>query len=441
MLWYKFLKFIYFCCGFLLIVLDEVIIDGYKCVLIVIDCFLFNNGYVDQIIFVLKVVGVEMEVFFEVEVDLMLIIVCKGVDLVNFFKLDVIIVLGGGFLMDVVKIMWVMYEYLEIYFEELVLCFMDICKCIYKFLKMGVKVKMVVIIIIFGIGFEVMLFVVVIDDVIGQKYLLVDYVLILDMVIVDVNLVMDMLKLLCVFGGLDVVIYVLEVYVFVLVFEFFDGQVLQVLKLLKEYLLVFYYEGFKNLVVCECVYSVVIIVGIVFVNVFFGVCYLMVYKLGFQFYILYGLVNVLLICNVICYNVNDNLIKQIVFSQYDCLQVCCCYVEIVDYLGFFVSGDCIVVKIEKLLVWLESIKVELGILKFICEVGVQEVDFLVYVDKLFEDVFDDQCIGVNLCYLLIFELKQILLDIYYGCEFVEGEVGVKVEVVLVKVEKKVKKFV
>lgn len=47
MLWYKFSKFIYFRRGFLLIALDEVIIDGYKRAFIVIDRFLFNNGYVD----------------------------------------------------------------------------------------------------------------------------------------------------------------------------------------------------------------------------------------------------------------------------------------------------------------------------------------------------------------------------------------------------------
>lgn len=87
--------------------------------------------------------------------------------------------LGGGLLMDVVKIMWVMYEYLDIYFEELVMCFMDICKCIYKFFKMGKKVEFVCIIIILGMGLEVILFVVVIDDKIGVKYLLVDYELIL----------------------------------------------------------------------------------------------------------------------------------------------------------------------------------------------------------------------------------------------------------------------
>lgn len=115
----------------------------------------------------MKVVGVEIEVFFEVEADSILSIVRKGVELVNFFKLDVIIALGGGFSMDVAKIMWVMYEYSEIYFEELALRFMDIRKRIYKFSKMGVKAKMIVVIIIFGIGFEVISFAVVIDDVIG----------------------------------------------------------------------------------------------------------------------------------------------------------------------------------------------------------------------------------------------------------------------------------
>lgn len=79
--------------------------------------------------------------------------------------------------------------------------------------------------------------------------------------------------------------------------------------MLKEYLFFSYVNGVKDLIVCEKVYNVVIIVGIVFVNVFLGVCYLMVYKIGVEFYLLYGLVNVLLIVNVVCYNVNDNLIK------------------------------------------------------------------------------------------------------------------------------------
>lgn len=77
----------------------------------------------------------------------------------------------------------------------------------------------------------------------------------------------------------------------------------------KEYLLLSYVNGVNDLIVCEKVYNVVIIVGIVFVNVFLGVCYFMVYKIGNVFYLLYGLVNVLFIFNVVCYNVNDNFIK------------------------------------------------------------------------------------------------------------------------------------
>ncbi|WP_180807524.1 hypothetical protein, partial [Klebsiella pneumoniae] len=42
-------------------------------------------------------------------------------------------------------------------------------------------------------------------------------------------------------------------------------------------------------------------------------------------------------------------------------------------------------------------------------------------------------------YPLISELKQILLDTYYGREFVEGEAGAKAEVAPVKAEKKAKK--
>ena len=97
-------------------------------------------------------------------------------------------------------------------------------------------------------------------------------------------------------------------------------------------------------------------------------------------------------------------------------------------------------QIEKLLAWLESLKAELGIPKSIREAGVQEADFLAHVDKLSEDAFDDQCTGANPRYPLISELKQILLDTYYGREFKEGDVAaVKTEAPVIKADKKAKK--
>ena len=64
-------------------------------------------------------------------------------------------------------------------------------------------------------------------------------------------------------------------------------------------------------------------------------------------------------------------------------------------------------------------KTQLGIPTSIREAGVQEADFLAKVDKLAEDAFDDQCTGANPRYPLIAELKQIMLDTFYGREYAE----------------------
>ncbi|AYY80849.1 MULTISPECIES: bifunctional acetaldehyde-CoA/alcohol dehydrogenase [Proteus] len=422
MLWHKLPKSIYFRRGCLPIALEEIATDGKKRAFIVTDGFLFNNGYVDEVTRVLKKFGVETEVFFEVEADPTLSVVRKGAEQMNSFKPDVIIALGGGSPMDAAKIMWVMYEHPETHFEELALRFMDIRKRIYKFPKMGVKAQMVAITTTSGTGSEVTPFAVVTDDETGQKYPLADYALTPDMAIVDANLVMNMPKSLCAFGGLDAVTHALEAYVSVLANEYSDGQALQALKLLKEYLPASYHEGAKNPVARERVHNAATIAGIAFANAFLGVCHSMAHKLGSEFHIPHGLANALLISNVIRYNANDNPTKQTAFSQYDRPQARRRYAEIADHLELSAPGDRTAAKIEKLLAWLEEMKSSLGIPASIREAGVQESDFLARVDKLSEDAFDDQCTGANPRYPLISELKQLLLDSYYGREFNEHPV-------------------
>ncbi|EHD21581.1 MULTISPECIES: bifunctional acetaldehyde-CoA/alcohol dehydrogenase [Brenneria] len=428
MLWHKLPKSIYFRRGSLPIALEEVASDGAKRAFIVTDRFLFNNGYVDQVANVLKNQGLETEVFFEVEADPTLSIVRKGAEQMNSFKPDVIIALGGGSPMDAAKIMWVMYEHPDTHFEELALRFMDIRKRIYKFPKMGVKAKMIAVTTTSGTGSEVTPFAVVTDDATGQKYPLADYALTPDMAIVDANLVMNMPKSLCAFGGLDAVTHALEAYVSVLANEYSDGQALQALKLLKENLPTSYHEGARNPVARERVHNAATIAGIAFANAFLGVCHSMAHKLGSEFHIPHGLANAMLISNVIRYNANDNPTKQTTFSQYDRPQARRRYAEIADHLGLTAPGDRTAQKIEKLLKWLEEIKADLGIPTSIREAGVQEADFLAKVDKLSEDAFDDQCTGANPRYPLISELKQILLDAYYGRKFSEHTVQETAEV-------------
>ncbi|GAA0536490.1 acetaldehyde dehydrogenase/alcohol dehydrogenase [Rhizomicrobium palustre] len=415
MLWHKVPKSIYFRRGAMVEAFKE--LAGKKKALIVTDHFLFANGYTDEIVRLAKEQGLDVDIFNEVEADPTLSIVRKGVLKANAFQPDVIIAVGGGSPMDAAKIIWVMYEHPEVHFEDLALRFMDIRKRIYKFPKMGIKAEFIAIPTTSGTGSEVTPFAVVTDDSTGQKYPLADYELMPTMAIVDANLVMNLPKSLTAFGGVDAITHALEAYVSVMANEYSDAQALQALKLLREYLPASYKEGAANAVAREKVHNGATIAGIAFANAFLGVCHSMAHKIGAAFHIPHGLANALLICNVIRYNANDNPTKQTAFSQYDRPKARARYAQIADHLGLggARTGD----KVNNLIAWLEGLKKELNIPASIQAAGVSEADFLAQLDEVAVKAFDDQCTGANPRFPLMSELKQILLDSYYGRAYVD----------------------
>jgi acetaldehyde dehydrogenase/alcohol dehydrogenase len=419
MLWHKLPKSIYFRRGSLPIALAD--LQGKKRAFLVTDRFLFNNGYADGTITILKANGMEVQVFFDVEADPVLSTVKKGAESMNSFQPDVIVALGGGSPMDAAKIMWVMYEHPETEFSDLALRFMDIRKRIYKFPKMGQKAEMVCIPTTSGTGSEVTPFAVVTDDKTGAKYPLADYELTPHMAIIDANLVLNMPKSLCAFGGYDAVTHALEAYVSVLANEYSDGQALQALKLLKEYLPLSYAHGANDPIAREKVHNAATIAGIAFANAFLGVCHSLAHKLGAEFHLPHGLANALLIADVVRYNANDNPTKQTAFSQYDRPQARRRYAEVAEHLGLDRPGDRTAQKIERLLAWLEELKTNLDIPKSIKAAGVSEADFLARLDAVAIDAFDDQCTGANPRFPLINELKDVLTASFYGKPYVEGE--------------------
>mgnify|MGYP000110980215 CR=1 FL=1 len=139
------------------------------------------------------------------------------------------------------------------------------------------------------------------------------------------------------------------------------------------------------------------------------------------------------------YNANDNPTKQTAFSQYDRPQARRRTLK--SPITWASPHQATAPQRKSRNCWhgWKALKLSWVFRKSIREAGVQEADFLAHVDKLSEDAFDDQCTGANPRYPLISELKQILLDTYYGREFVEGEAGAKAEVAPVKAEKKAKK--
>ena len=104
---------------------------------IVTDESMVSLGYIDKVLYHLRKrnVYVHSEIFSEVESDPSFETINKGVKMMNEFKPDVIIAVGGGSPIDAAKGMWLFYEHPDADVEGLKLKFMDIRKRTYKFPK------------------------------------------------------------------------------------------------------------------------------------------------------------------------------------------------------------------------------------------------------------------------------------------------------------------
>ena len=423
MLWHKLPHSIYFRRGCLPVALRE--LSDKKRAIIVTDNFLFSSGMANQIIKVLEAQGTQVEVFFDVSADPKMTTVKQLAKLMTSFKPDTIIALGGGSPMDAAKVAWVMYEHPEVDFADLAMRFMDIRKRIYTFPKMGSKANLVCVPTTSGTGSEVTPFAVVTDDIANIKYPIADYELTPNMAIVDANLVMTLPKSLCAWGGIDAIVHALEAYVSNMHNEFSDGQAIEALKILKGNLVESYKHGAQAPLARERVHSAATLAGIAFANAFLGVCHSMAHKLGSEFHIPHGLANAMLITNVLRYNANDNPSKQATFSQYDRPVSLCRYAQIADCLNLTDENDkTSQQKFEKLLNWVQSVLDDCDIPKSIKEYGlkynVSEEQFLAAIDRVSVMAFDDQCTGANPRLPLIKEIKQLLLDSFYGRPYTEA---------------------
>ena len=415
MQWHKLPKAIYFRRGCLPFALED--LAGHHRCLIVTDRFLLDNGPVEALTQLLKKQGLDVACFSGVSADPTLAVVRQGLALANTFEPDVILAFGGGSPMDAAKIMWVLYEHPAIHFDDLALRFMDIRKRIYTFPKMGGKAILVAVPTTSGTGSEVTPFAVVTDEVTGVKYPIADYELTPTIAIVDANLVMHLPKTLTAYGGIDAVSHAMEAYGSVMANEYTDGQALQALKMLQEYLPSAFQNGATDALARERVHNAATIAGIAFANAFLGVCHSLAHSLGAAFHLPHGLCIALLLPNVIRYNAADIPAKQTAYSHYDRPKGVQRYAQIARHLGLHALHDhqCV----ERLVAWIEELKRTLEIPVSMQAAGLNEADFLAQVDAIAAGAFDDQCTGANPRVPLILELRQLLLDSYYGRAFEE----------------------
>ena len=415
MLWFRAPEKVYIKRGCLPVALEELknVMDK-KRVFIVTDKFLYENGYTKCITDKLDEMGIEHATFSNVEPDPTLASAKEGTKIMESFKPDCIIAIGGGSPMDAAKIMWVLYEHPEISFADMAMRFMDIRKRVYTFPKMGEKAYFIAVPTSAGTGSEVTPFAVITDEQTGTKYPLADYELMPKMAIVDADLMMNAPKGLTSASGIDAVTHALEAYASMMATEFTDGLAKEALKNIFEYLPRAYEKGANDPEAREKMANAATMAGMAFANAFLGICHSMAHKLGGFHHLPHGIANALLINEVIRFNCAEAPTKMGTFSQYGHPHAQRRYAEIAEALGF--DGNTDEEKVENLIAKIEELKEKIGIKKTIKEYGIDEQDFLNRLDEMTEQAFDDQCTGANPRYPLMSEMKEIYLKAYYGGE-------------------------
>ena len=379
---------------------------------IVTDPGMVKLGYVDKILYHLRNRQhyVHSEIFSEVESDPSFDTIMKGVEAMKNFNPDVIIALGGGSPIDAAKGMWLFYEHPEADPEGLKLKFMDIRKRTYKFPKLGTKCQMVAIPTTSGTGSEVTSFAVITDKEKNKKYPLADYELTPDVAIIDPDLVMSLPKSITADTGMDVLTHALEAYVSNMASDYTDGLAEKAVEIVLEYLEQAYDDG-TNKLAREKMHNASTIAGMAFTNAFLGVNHSMAHKIGAEFHLPHGRINAILLPYVVRYNATKPT-KFVSFPKYEYFIADKKYSEIAKKAGL--KAKTVEEGISSLIEKIKEMNAHMNIPKSFKDAGIDEKEFLSKVDMLADRAFEDQCTTANPRVPLVSEIKQILLDSYYG---------------------------
>lgn len=381
---------------------------------IVTDPGMVKLGYVDKILYHLRKRAeyVHSEIFSDVESDPSFTTIKRGLERINNFKPDVIIAIGGGSAIDAAKGMWLFYEHPDADIEGLKLKFMDIRKRTYKFPTLGEKAKMVAIPTTSGTGSEVTSFAVISDKENNKKYPLADYELTPDVAIVDPDLVMSLPKGITADTGMDVLTHAIEAYVSNMASDYTDGLSEKAVEIVFNYLVTAYEDG-TNKLAREKMHNASTIAGMSFTNAFLGINHSLAHKMGAEFHLPHGRLNAILLPYVIRYNASKPS-KFVSFPKYEYFIADEKYANLAKRNGL--KADTVEEGVNSLIAKVQELNEKLQIPKSFKDAGISEDEFLAKVDILADRAFEDQCTTANPRLPLVSELKQILLDSYYGRE-------------------------
>lgn len=192
--------------------------------------------------------------------------------------------------------------------------------------------------------------------------------------------------------------------------DYTDGLAEKAIELVFKNLREAYNNG-NNRYAREKMHNASTIAGMAFTNAFLGINHSIAHKMGAEFHMPHGRINAILLPYVIRYN-SSKPTKFVSFPKYEYFIADQKYADISRRMGFpaYTNEEGINSLIEEI----KKLNADLGIPKSFKEAGIDEEEFLAKVDMLADRAFEDQCTTANPRLPLVSELKQIMIDSYYG---------------------------
>lgn len=373
-----------------------------------------KRGYVQRVIDQLRQRqnNTAFLVFDDVEEDPSTNTVEKGVAMMNDFKPDTIIALGGGSPMDAAKAMWMFYEHPETSWYGVMQKYLDIRKRAYQ-IKKPTKSQLIGIPTTSGTGSEVTPFAVITDSETHVKYPLADYALTPNIAIVDSQFVETVPAKTTAWTGLDVLCHATESYVSVMATDYTRGWSLQTIKGVMENLPKSV-QGDK--LARRKMHDFSTMAGMAFGQAFLGINHSLAHKMGGAFGLPHGLLIAIAMPQVIRFNAKRPQ-KLALWPHYETYHATKDYANIARFIGLKGNTD------EELAEAYAKKVIELahecGVKLSLKDNGVTREEFDKAVDDLARLAYEDQCTTTNPVEPLVSQLKELLERCYDGTDVEE----------------------
>jgi acetaldehyde dehydrogenase/alcohol dehydrogenase len=368
-----------------------------------------KRGYVQRVIDQLRLRQNETPflVFDDVEEDPSTHTVEKGVAMMNDFKPDTIIALGGGSPMDAAKAMWMFYEHPETSWYGVMQKYLDIRKRAYQ-IKKPTKSQLIGIPTTSGTGSEVTPFAVITDSETHVKYPLADYALTPNIAIVDSQFVETVPAKTTAYTGLDVLCHATESYVSVMATDYTRGWSLQTVKGAMEYLPKSV-QGDK--LARRKMHDFSTMAGMAFGQAFLGITHSLAHKMGGAFGLPHGFLIAIAMPQVIRFNAKRPQ-KLALWPHYETYHATKDYADLARFIGL--KGNTDEELAEAYAQKYIDVAHECGVTLSLKANGVSREEFDKVVDELAVLAYEDQCTTTNPVEPLVSQLKELLERCYNG---------------------------